>query len=107
MNTATVTPILVPPLTVVPHPQVLTREMVEKITAVNRTVRWLRMHRHQVLSISLTGFRPTLVVDAAAAALLVEVGRGKSTFRRRGEAPLHCVVVDGCRVEWAGSETPA
>ena len=100
MNTATVIPIRAKAIVVVPHPQVFTDPMVERLRVVNRQVRWLRMHKHAVLSIDLLAFRPTLLVDAAAADLLVSAGRGKSTFRRIGEAPLHTVVIDGCKLQW-------
>lgn len=104
MSTATVIPIRAKAITVVPHPQVFTTEMVEKIQAVNSTVRFLRMHRHSVISIDLRGRRPTLRVDMAAASLLVTVGHGKSTLRRLGEAPVHSVLIADCKVEWIGPE---
>ncbi len=103
MNTATVVPFRAEAIVVVPHPQVFTALMVDRLRAVNRQVRWLRMHKHAVLSIDLLSFRPTLLVDAAAADLLVSAGRGKSTFRRMGEAPLHTVVIDGCKLQWRDS----
>lgn len=89
-----------PAIRVVPSPQVLTEDLVSRLRILNHQVRWLRANNHAVLSINLGTRRPTLVVSATAARLLVTVGRGKMTFHQIGQAPLHSVVIAGCKFEW-------
>jgi hypothetical protein len=89
-------------ITVVPRPQVLTEELVSRMRILNHQVRWLRANNHATLSINLLGNRPTLVVSATAARLLVTLGHGKLTVHRIGEDPVHSVVIAGCKFEWRG-----
>lgn len=89
---------------VAPHPQVFTEELVGRLGALNKQVRWLRAHNHATLSVNVRGVRPTLVVSATAAALLIGAGHGKTTIHRIGSEPIHSVVIDGCKFEWQGQE---
>lgn len=91
-----------PAIAVVPHPQVLTEELVRRMGIVNHQLRWLRANHHATVSINLRGNRPTLVVNATAARLLVTVGHGKTTVHRIGQDPIHSVVIAGCKFEWRG-----
>lgn len=90
-------------IAVAARPQILTEDLVKRLSIVNHQVRWLRANNHSTLAIKLRGHRPTLVVSATAAPLLVAVGHGKTTFRLPGRDPVHSVVIAGCRFEWRGA----
>ncbi|AKU21898.1 hypothetical protein [Massilia sp. NR 4-1] len=87
-----------------PLPKVLTLELLTKIEAVNRHIRWLRQHEIKLVSLDLTGSKPTIEVPAEAAPLLTAAAHGLNIKREASGRRVASVTLDDCILLWPFDE---
>lgn len=97
-NVVPIRPLVAPPRDTTP--KVLNVELVGRLQAINRVVRWLRAHDLAPHAINALAVRPTVTVQHSAARLLIPIAHGASWTLAADGDYLGTVVVDGCAIQW-------
>lgn len=82
------------------RPKVFTDDTIDRMSSLNRVLRWLRDNGMAALSTNLAAPRPTVYVRPIAASFLIHHAHGYNTKRMDDGERLSSVVVDGCTICW-------